>query len=680
MIQRRSCVKFLGLLFLAISLALWPALAPAAPTTVTDAYGQPVTISQPPQRVVSLVPAVTEMLVALGVADRLQGVTLHDRVNGLEKKPTVLGGFFAPSLTAIDQAKPDCLFVSEIQKAVLDRYRQAGLPVLHLQARTVADIQANLRLLGEIFQKSQEAETLCRQMQEKLDLLQQKIAKIPADRRLRVVRLMSDREVVVPGDDSFQNDFIRLAGGIPPVWGKTGALVAVTPEAWQKFNPQVVYGCGPGLPTYGKLLQQPAWQQVEAVRQGRLLNFPCALTCRASVHAADFIAWLATSLYTKELSDARNNILPQEVLSRRPLTIDLPLVRRAELVNSRILDFGHKTLLVELKQPSAILSTLDGPRQGITTVGNHYTPPPGWPLSHYRGLTQDRRAIYQVLGKAENDTSLLFTGANMDNLAIKKEQFQDLTVYALATAGVEGNALRLSQDEGRYYEPGTINIIVMSNFQLSPRAMSRTIIDITEAKSAALQDLDIRSTEAAVRWQATGTGTDNIIVVGGQGRVLENAGGHAKLGELVGKAVYQAVREAVAKQNGITSCRPLSERLEERRLSIYQLLPISLPPESRQRLLPAWEALLSQPRYAGFLEAALSLSDAWERGQVLDLNAYEAWCRQIAQELAGQPLAPGDWQQLTVDLPKPLRLASEAIFNGLAKKEPGTAKPGKEKD
>lgn len=663
--RRRAVALFLGCL----AVLATPCLTAAV--TLTDAYGRPITISQPPQRVVSLVPAVTEMLVALGVADRLQGVTLYDRLKGLELKPAVMGGFFAPNLTAIDQARPDCLFVADIQQAVLDRYREAGIPVLHLQAQTVDDILANIRLLGKIFQKSQEAETICRQMQEKLDLIQKKIAKIPAPQRLRVVRLMSDREVSVPGDNSFQNDFIRRAGGIPPVWGQTGTVMAVTPEAWQKFNPQVVFGCGPGLPTFGKLLQQPEWRNVEAVRQGRLLNFPCALTCRASVHAADFIAWLAASLYKKEWSDANNTVLPQGVLSRRPLVIDLPLVRQAELVDSRILDFHHKTLLIQLKQPSTILSTLEGPRQGITTVGNHYTPPPGWPLSHYRSLAKDRREVYQVLGQDERDTSFLFTGANMDNLAIKKEQFQELTVYALATAGVEGNAQRLSQEEGRYYEPGTINIIVISNFQLSPRAMSRAVIDITEAKSAALQDLDIRSTEAPVRWQATGTGTDNIIVVAGQGRILENAGGHAKLGELIGKAVYQAVREAVAKQNGITSCRPLSERLEERQLSAYGLLPASLPAAVRQQLIPAWEALLSQPRYAGFLEAALSLSDAWERGQVLDLSAFEAWCRQMAQELAGQPLEPGDWQQLSAELPTPLRLAGEAILSGLGKKKRG---------
>jgi iron complex transport system substrate-binding protein len=204
--------------------------------------------------------------------------------------------------------------------------------------------------------------------------------------------------------------------------------------------------------------------------------------------------------------------------------------------------------------------------------------------------------------------------------------------------------------------------------------MSRAIIDVTEAKTAALQDLDIRSTEQPLPLQATGTGTDNIIVVGGQGKTLENAGGHSKLGELIGKAVYQGVREAVAKQNGIISGRPLWSRLQERRLGLYDMLQNSLPQESRTQVLQAWETVLNQPRYAGFLEVALGLNDAWERGQVLDLSAFETWCSIISQELAGKTLTQEEKKTLSGNLPRPLKLACEAFLNGLAAKNPAQSK------
>ena len=53
--------------------------------------------------------------------------------------------------------------------------------------------------------------------------------------------------------------------------------------------------------------------------------------------------------------------------------------------------------------------------------------------------------------------------------------------------------MRMSVDEGPFYEPGTINIVLLTNMKLSPRAMARAIITATEAKTAALQDLDVRS-------------------------------------------------------------------------------------------------------------------------------------------------------------------------------------------
>ena len=77
-----------------------------------------------------------------------------------------------------------------------------------------------------------------------MQLIREKMARIPKEKRKRVMRFMGRDEVMAPGDDSFQNELIRAAGGVPPVWGKSGAIVPVTLEAWQRFNPQVLYGCG----------------------------------------------------------------------------------------------------------------------------------------------------------------------------------------------------------------------------------------------------------------------------------------------------------------------------------------------------------------------------------------------------------------------------------------------------
>lgn len=672
--HRRVASICLGLGLIVCWLVLPLGTGGAVEVSVTDAYNRPLTITQPPRRVVSLVPGVTEMLLALGVGNTLQGVTYYDRVPPGLGKPAVVGGFFRPLTQAVAKCQPDCIFLTDIQKEVQERFRDSGIPVLHLKAHTVRDILANLRLLGAMFQRGEQAEAVCRRIREKLELIREKVARIPDSRRVRVVRLMSDKEMVVPGDDSFQNDYIRQAGGIPPTLGKKGAIVPITLAQWQKFNPQVIFTCGRDLKPLHKLVQQPGWQEVDAVRQERICRFPCELTCRASVHAGDFVAWLAATLYLQDFADPRNRVRPDQVLASDPLPLDLPYVRQARVTRSRILDFEHKSLIIDFKTPVAVISTLEGPRQGILTVGNHYTPPPCWGISHLLGLDKDRVQVYRVLKKNGQNTSFLFTGADMANLSVQQANFKDLKVFALVTAGVEGNALRLSQDEGRFYEPGTINIILLTNCRLSPRAMSRAVIAATEAKTAALQDLDIRSSEQPLTYQATGTGTDNLIVVGGQGPAIDNAGGHSKMGELLGRAVYQGVRQAVARQNGITSGRSLWQRLQERRLGLYELLR-NLPEASRAQILPLWEGVMLEPRYAGFMETALALSDASARGQVLDLTAFADYCRLIARDLAGKPVT--QWQTVTFpgELPRPVQMASEAFINGLAARARPGSKP-----
>lgn len=367
-------------------------------------------------------------------------------------------------------------------------------------------------------------------------------------------------------------------------------------------------------------------------------------------------------------SDQPQSSETDQLVARRPiansLCLDLPYVQTAEIIDTRLFGHIHKTLLLTFRSPQKLVSTLEGFRKAIRYAGNSYSPPPVWKIYHRLGLAGSRERLLQVLGKQQTETSLLFTGADMDNLSVQKKSYRTMHVYALVTAGVSANAVRMSQDTGAYYEPGTINIILLANMNLSPRAMNRAVIAATEAKTAALQDLDIRSSQTPLTNPATGTGTDNIIVVTGEGCPIDNAGGHCKMGELIAAAVYAGVQEAVFKQNGLCQKRGLLQRLKERRIGLAGLTG-SCGPFETDGLTADLEALLAQPRYAGFIETALVLSDAYERSLVADLGAFEMWCRDISTEIAGRPVTPHHACILRTPLPLVLKTAFEALLNGL---------------
>ena len=92
--------------------------------------------------------------------------------------------------------------------------------------------------------------------------------------------------------------------------------------------------------------------------------------------------------------------------------------------------------------------------------------------------------------------------------------------------------------------PGTINILALTSARLPPAAMVETVQMITEAKAAALQDLDIRS--AGTGRQATGTGTDAVAVAAGPGpRSVDFCGKHTLFGEMLASAVIEALTSSL---------------------------------------------------------------------------------------------------------------------------------------
>ncbi len=636
-----------------------------------DSTGQMITLSSCPERVVSLVPGITEIIMRIGAGGSVVGITYYSELSRGAAGKTIVGGFLAPSARKIAELHPDLIFYVSRQRKLVEAFRGSAV-LVDLETKGIDDAFRHIKLLGAIFGREKKAAELAMEERARLALIRKKVSRIPGSRRLRVMRIMGRKRLMAPGDDSFQNDFIRAAGGIPPEWGRRGSVVPVTLDEWKRFNAQAIYGCG-GDSRLLDMLKRPGWNQVDAVKNGRIYFFPCELTCRAASHVGYFVQWLSSWLYEDQFSKKEDFVLPECPISEKSIDVDLSYVKQGKIIKSRIKDFINKTLLLEFTHPMSVVSSLEGERTGISFVGNHYFPPPSWGLEHRRGLKGLRSDTFRVLGLSRKNTSMLFTGANMDNLAIVRKSFRDITVYALVTAGVMSNAQRMSRDRGNFYEPyraknnspGTINIIILANARLSSRAMTRAIITATEAKTAALSDLDIRSTYTPVVNQATGTGTDNIIVVQGEGPLLHASGGHTKLGELIARAVYQGVRNAIARQNGLLQGRSIFQRLKERKISLFSIARQEARPGMDILLLEKIEGTLMKPEYSGFMQGILAVSDAVEHGSAGPgtLVSVDNWCRITASRIAGHEVKIREPASLS-NLPVVLRKGLGAIVCG----------------
>jgi len=212
------------------------------------------------------------------------------------------------------------------------------------------------------------------------------------------------------------------------------------------------------------------------------------------------------------------------------------------------------TLIVAFPQKKSVLSTVDGYRK-VSYVGNSYISPEiekiVMTLKDYKKYG---KKMPLTIGIKPSQITFMSTGVCMDKLAVCEKTYKNLKVCCIATGGAKNNALRMGVDSGDWVETktgfelstGTINILILTNAELTTGAMARAIITATEAKTAALQDLGYMSTPSP-KMQATGTGTDTMIVVSGTDteNTIRYTGGHTKMGELIAKATKTAVEQAL---------------------------------------------------------------------------------------------------------------------------------------
>ncbi|MBP2664496.1 MAG: Adenosylcobinamide amidohydrolase [Firmicutes bacterium] len=246
----------------------------------------------------------------------------------------------------------------------------------------------------------------------------------------------------------------------------------------------------------------------------------------------------------------------------------------------------YKSIVIPFEQPRKVSSTAivnGGYREDLTAVFNNDCNPGAGMACTMRAPTyqEHMRIITEEIGLDPATTAGMGTAASMENVAIHTECYQNLTVTAIVTGGIEVNGGRVGDpatyfkpiDKSTLEKPGTINIILVIDADLPPGMLNRAMVTCTEAKTAALQELMAGSNYST--GLATGSGTDQTIIVANPASplYLESAGKHSKLGELIGRTVLPAVKEALCKQTGLS---PRQQHSMLRRFKRYGIKEESL--------------------------------------------------------------------------------------------------------
>jgi len=243
------------------------------PGTYTDDMGRAVAIDQIPQRLVSFGPSITEILFALGLEEKVVGVSNYcDYPEAATLKPKV-GDAFNPSLEKIVELEPD-LVLTVKQEQLNSELDALGIKFMVLDPEDIDAIWGDIELVGEITGTEKRAEELIKDMQ---DSISQVTALMEDAPKVRVFFIVDATDLTLPwtaGAGSFIDALITMAGGENIAAKGQGAWVQFSLEQIVSSDPEVIIiqTMTGGIPTVSKeeLEAHPAWGEMTAVKQGNI--------------------------------------------------------------------------------------------------------------------------------------------------------------------------------------------------------------------------------------------------------------------------------------------------------------------------------------------------------------------------------------------------------------------------
>ena len=253
--------------------------------------------NRPIEKMVSLAPSHTEILFALGLGEKVVGVTENCDYPPEVKDKKRIGFFAHPYLPQIISLRPDLVFTyGQVHKGCTEALQTAGITVVNFIPRTIEELLQGMELIAGINGEDKAGHEL-------VSLLKEKVKKIKARTasflRPRVFFLMSEEPLATPGSASCQYDTLYTAGAYPFPLADEAPFALLSWEDVVRYDPEIIVACGrenhqppkkrcPGcqrkIPLCSRNIEDiksyPPLKKVKAVQTGRIYSLSCENICR----------------------------------------------------------------------------------------------------------------------------------------------------------------------------------------------------------------------------------------------------------------------------------------------------------------------------------------------------------------------------------------------------------------
>lgn len=273
-----------------------PAGAATFPRTITDSSNTKVTIAAPPKRIVSLSPAATEILFAIGAGDRVVGTDKFSNYPEAATKTSKVD-YSKPDPEAVLALNPDLVIMVTRQEEQVKQFRDLKLTVLYFEeAATVDGVFDSIALFGDLTGQDTQARQLVASMRTRVDAITSKLGGVTKGPRV-FYEITSDLYTASP--ETFIGSMLTLLKAQNVAAGATSDFPQLTAEAVIAADPEVIFLADAEFLSQGPetVAARPGWANMSAVKYRRIYPIDDDVASRPGPRIVEAMEIAAKALY-----------------------------------------------------------------------------------------------------------------------------------------------------------------------------------------------------------------------------------------------------------------------------------------------------------------------------------------------------------------------------------------------
>ncbi|WP_425448571.1 ABC transporter substrate-binding protein [Dethiothermospora halolimnae] len=271
------------------------------PLTVKDGFDNEVTFEKAPKRIVSLAPNNTEILFALGLGNRVVGVSKYSDYPEAAKDKETVGSYNSMNIEKIIELSPDLVVqYGEGKENINKQLKAAGIKILNYEPESIKEVMSTIESIGQVTNTMKKAKEITVVMQAKMDYI---ASEVKDAKKPKVFYEVWGDPLKTAGPGSFIDEIITLAGGENIAGDASGSYADYSVEKLVEKNPDIYIAPNSPGKTVESIKNNEQYKTLNAVKNDKIYLVDQNIISRAGPRIVDVLEMIAKKIHPELFKD-----------------------------------------------------------------------------------------------------------------------------------------------------------------------------------------------------------------------------------------------------------------------------------------------------------------------------------------------------------------------------------------